>query len=279
MHLIDILNESFNYPKVQSIGTKPVLTRIHYFDVPGHSVDIARQLGLTQNRRGDWVLLQYNTSGSGFNRKFADATRAFGRPRHSDSLKEDIDTGSEPTFISAMRDFLPIAVKVLGLATLPKIKLAKSIKDTHVPTFGRFANESKEITVVIDNRNTVDILRTLAHEMAHFQQGEDNKLDNDSWHTGSPEENEAHELAGIVMREFNKQFPEYLSSEPINLKEGKMKELATDYRYLSPQAFKKKYKMDRAEFASKWKLDYEPKQTASELDKINAELQMAKIHE
>ena len=124
-----------------------------------------------------------------------------------DLFESDFKT-NDLTLIDALRDFLPLAVKTLKLPGIPKISLEKSIEKSNVPTFGRFENESKEITVVINNRNTVDILRTLAHEMAHFQQGEQGELDHDSWHTGSPEENEANATAGVVMRNYSEQNPE-----------------------------------------------------------------------
>jgi hypothetical protein len=129
----------------------------------------------------------------------------------------DSEGPNKLTLIDALRDFLPIAIKNLKLDHIPKIKLVKSIPNSNVPTFGRFVNEEKVITVVVANRNPVDILRTLAHEMVHYAQGEQHRLDGDSWHTGSPIENEAHEVAGIIMREFDKQFPEYLSADPVVL--------------------------------------------------------------
>lgn len=133
--------------------------------------------------------------------------------------QEEVSNYKKLDLINALRDFLPIAIKHLKLDHIPKIKLAKELTDTHVPTFGRFANESKEITVVINNRQPVDIIRTLAHEMVHYKQGEEHQLASGSWHTGSPEENQAHHEAGIMMRKFDKQFPEYLSADPVVLPE------------------------------------------------------------
>ncbi len=121
----------------------------------------------------------------------------------------------EPTLIDALRDFLPIAIKHLQLDHIPKIHLCKEMEDTHVPTFGRFENESKTITVVIANRNIVDILRTLAHEMVHYAQGEEHRLDDDSWETGSPIEDEANAEGGVIMRLFNQAHPNYMLTEPV----------------------------------------------------------------
>lgn len=129
----------------------------------------------------------------------------------------------EPTLIDALRDFLPVALKVLDLDHVPKIKLKKELKDTHVPTFGRFTNDEQVVYCVINNRHPNDILRTLAHEMAHYAQGCRDELDADSWHTGSPIENQANAQAGVVMREFNKQFPQYMSLNPIVFEEWSKK--------------------------------------------------------
>ena len=127
----------------------------------------------------------------------------------------------KPTLIDALRDFLPIAVKHLQLDHIPKIKLVKEIEDTHVPTFGRFTNEEKVIYAVVDNRSPVDILRTIAHEMVHYKQGEEHRLDQDSWHTGSPIEDEANAEGGVIMRLFNTEHPEYLKAEAVEVAEAK----------------------------------------------------------
>jgi hypothetical protein len=118
-----------------------------------------------------------------------------------------------------LKQFFPIAMKVLKLDHLPKIELEKHI-EAHdgQATFGRFVNEEKTIYLAIMNRHPIDILRTLAHELAHYKQLVDNRLDADSGRTGSPEENEAHVKAGIIMRLFNKKYPETLNLEPITAK-------------------------------------------------------------
>jgi Zn-dependent peptidase ImmA (M78 family) len=58
------------------------------------------------------------------------------------------------------------------------------------------------------NRHPNDILRTIAHELVHYKQDTEHRLEPDSGTTGSPEENQANAVAGIVMRHFNKQYPE-----------------------------------------------------------------------
>jgi hypothetical protein len=53
--------------------------------------------------------------------------------------------------------------------------------------------------------------------MVHYAQGERDELDADSWHTGSPVEDQANAEAGVIMREFNEQFPQYMELKPIML--------------------------------------------------------------
>ena len=130
-------------------------------------------------------------------------------------LFEDLEGPPEPTLIDALRDFLPIAVNHLKIKKLPKIKLLRDVETEHLPSFGKFSNEDRIVHVDIENRHPNDVLRTLAHELTHYAQGEQNRLDADSWKTGSTIEDEANAEAGVIMREFNKQFPRYMELKPI----------------------------------------------------------------
>lgn len=139
------------------------------------------------------------------------------------NLYEMFNESKQPTLIDALRDFLPIAIAHLELDHIPKIKLVKSLDDT---TFGRYVDNEKVIYAVVANRNPVDILRTIAHEMVHYKQGQDEQLHNDSGETGSPIENEANAEGGVIMREFNEQFPQYLQSKSVQLAESAVPDLS-----------------------------------------------------
>ena len=117
--------------------------------------------------------------------------------------------------MAALGDFLPVAMKELGINKLPKIKLEKIVDDTEQPTFGRFVNSPEEIHLGIANRHPLDILRTLAHELVHYRQFITNNMPDDAGQTGSPQENEAHIVAGVIMRHFNKAHPNYFKDKPL----------------------------------------------------------------
>lgn len=129
-------------------------------------------------------------------------------------FNEFVETDKE-TFIEMFRKFLPIAMKVIGLESLPKIIFEKEIYSPEQPTFGQYVNAKHVLYVGLANRHPNDILRTLAHELVHYKQDTEHQLNDLSGETGSPEENQAHAVAGVVMRHFNKQYPEYLKTKPI----------------------------------------------------------------
>ena len=134
-------------------------------------------------------------------------------------LKEFKNT--QPDLIQAFRDFFPIAMKELGLEKLPKIHLEKIVNDTEQPTFGRFENEAEVIYLGISGRHPLDILRTLAHELVHYKQHVNGELNDQSGDTGSPEENEAHIVAGVIMRNFNKQHSQYFKDTAVSISESR----------------------------------------------------------
>lgn len=135
-----------------------------------------------------------------------------GRKKANESLEEN-------EVLKAFRDFLPIAMKVLKVSKLPKIKLVKIIQDTDQPTFGRFINDTMIVEIGMSNRHILDILRTLAHELTHYKQFLDHRIGPHSGDTGSPEENEAHAVAGVIMRYFNKMHPHYFEETPLEIHE------------------------------------------------------------
>ena len=117
--------------------------------------------------------------------------------------------------VEMFKKFLPLAMKVLELDSLPRMMFATKVDETDQPTFGLYSNSDRVLKVALTNRHPNDILRTVAHELTHYKQDINNELNNDSGDTGSDHENEANATAGVIMRHFNKLYPEYLKSQPL----------------------------------------------------------------
>ena len=140
---------------------------------------------------------------------FSQQAHCDGKKKTNEEQKHDLD------LMEGFRQLLPIACKHLNITKLPKIHLCKKQTGTHQASFGGYDPTNKDIHLSISDRHPVDVLRTLAHEMVHYKQDCDSKLVDDSWMTGSDAENEANSEAGIIMRLFNKQCPEFMSVKPI----------------------------------------------------------------
>jgi hypothetical protein len=130
-----------------------------------------------------------------------------GKAKKNESLTEAV---IHPSTMDALQDFLPFAMQLLKLEKLPRISVHKTIDAGDQPSFGGYNPGDGTIQLALKDRHPADVLRTLAHELVHFKQDLAGKLNNDSGMTGSNEENEANTKAGIIMRHFNKRFPQYL---------------------------------------------------------------------
>jgi site-specific DNA-cytosine methylase len=118
---------------------------------------------------------------------------------------ESVAESEEPSTKGFVHKFAPWVAEQLGIR-LPKIVLLDQPKDT---TFGQYVPDERCIYLVIGGRHPVDVLRTLAHELTHHKQHINNDLPDGAGATGTDQENEANANAGIMMRDFAKNNPEY----------------------------------------------------------------------
>ena len=124
---------------------------------------------------------------------------------------------------SQIAEFVKFAINELGIKNIPTVKFSYDTNESRErSTFGYFDPNENHIWIYIKNRNTADILRTLAHELVHHKQGEDNRLEQGSGETGSEIENEANAQAGVLLRKFGK--------ENKGIYENLMREKKTEYK-------------------------------------------------
>ena len=120
---------------------------------------------------------------------------------------------------NSINHFVEYATKKLKLKETPKITLLSGREYSEAKTsLGGYNPMSKEIYVAIEGRLTADILRTLAHEMVHRKQDELGLVKDEvkDGATGSPIENQAHAVAGILMRNYGK-VNKQIYNESINI--------------------------------------------------------------
>jgi hypothetical protein len=101
--------------------------------------------------------------------------------------------------------FINYACDHLGIEQPPKIHLIDNKKEaSEHKSFGGYSPNDKSIKVNTAGRHPVDVMRTLAHELAHHKQDLENRITHNSGETGSDIENEANAKAGIIMRNYGK---------------------------------------------------------------------------
>jgi hypothetical protein len=139
------------------------------------------------------VMAQYKKEGTK-NQSMANA---------SDLMKENISETKQ----QSIQNFVEYATKRLKLKETPKINLIGGREFAETKTsLGGYNPTNKSIYVATEGRLTADILRTVAHEMVHRKQDELGLVKNEEKDgaDGSPIENQAHAVAGILMREYGR---------------------------------------------------------------------------
>lgn len=117
-------------------------------------------------------------------------------------LQETVNQSEVVNFIKFVYDRLHID------APLPRIKLQQEKESQDQHRTGWYNPDTNEMWVYTGNRNLIDILRTVAHELAHHKQ----RLDgNTSANTELTDlEGQADQVAGIIMKIYVRKHPEII---------------------------------------------------------------------
>ena len=145
-------------------------------------------------------------------------------------LSQDVDPPSEVEESKAVKfddkkipldkvvdKFVKFCAKHLHLDSLPKIVLRSDTKfGSQQQTMGHYVDDDHLIEVETHGRHVLDILRTLAHELVHYRQHRRGPVPDTAGDTGSPWEDEAHAVAGVLMRYFDRAHPEFFKTQMVD---------------------------------------------------------------
>jgi len=102
--------------------------------------------------------------------------------------------------------FADWACGILELENQPKIELSMDTEEAQTNHHtGRHVDGENSVWVYVNNRNLVDILRTVFHELVHVRQGELDMIKPGSSYPGSPIEAQADMLAGKFIKIYGEQ--------------------------------------------------------------------------
>ena len=105
-----------------------------------------------------------------------------------------------------VQKFVSFATKHLKLRGQPHIRFVGSEEDEK-QAFGH--SRGKEVVVRVTNRHPIDVMRTLAHELTHFRQGNSKASD-------QSREDNANAIAGRIMRDYDTKYPKAFKDRPIS---------------------------------------------------------------
>ena len=133
-------------------------------------------------------------------------------------------------FEKLVQKFLPYVYKELKIKSIPPLHFRNGkdglqvqnipgvtiIKDSGFSqkkgTFGQTSQKNR-IVVNVENRQPLDALRTLAHELVHYHQHITGV--HGTGETGSPTENESNVRSAIIMRNFDYAHPDVFKLPPL----------------------------------------------------------------
>ena len=116
------------------------------------------------------------------------------------SFKQFVEELHKKEVGEVLDKFIPFVKTELGITDVPPINLVTGKESREMRAFGCWDGE--KITLNPEGRHSMDVMRTLAHELVHYSHGHTNGED------GSDDENEANAKAGVIMRRFAKANPE-----------------------------------------------------------------------
>jgi hypothetical protein len=124
------------------------------------------------------------------------------RSTPDDWIKNKLDENNvECDLEKEVEKFVDWSVRVLDLKTKPKIELSQDTEEAQSQHHtGSHQEGSNRVWVYAKNRNLVDILRTVFHELVHVRQSELNMIKPGDSYPGSPIEVMADMLAGKYIK-------------------------------------------------------------------------------
>jgi len=179
MKYIEIINESAAHELAKRL---PSLDKYDYTTIDDLMRKVAKKHRITGKALRDLFVRKYRTT--------------------PDFWAKKLDEESAGSEIEAeVKQFAEWACRTLHIKNVPKIELSQDTKDAQDNHHtGRHVEGEDSIWVYAKNRNLVDILRTVFHELVHIRQGELNMIKPNSSYPGSPIEVMADMLAGKYIK-------------------------------------------------------------------------------
>lgn len=131
------------------------------------------------------------------------------KPLIKSLIRESLLTHSD-TDVRKITDFINFAKEYLGIEDGIKVALAfERTPDLTTTAYYDYSGDGL-VKIYVKNRAIIDICRSIAHELVHHMQFKEGRLLDAAkdGEDGSPIENEANAVAGVIIRKWGKLNPE-----------------------------------------------------------------------
>lgn len=179
---------------VEELANKlPALKRIDYDAIDELMQKICHKHKLSGEKLHDLFVKKYRSTPDNWVKKI--------KQRNEEQVNESVDSDKD---LARLHHFVDWSMKVLHVKSKPKFKFSR---DTNQAQQGHHTglHNGDEIWVYIENRNLVDIFRTVFHELVHQRQEELNMIKPGDSYPGSPIEAMADMLAGKYIKIYGKE--------------------------------------------------------------------------
>jgi len=102
-----------------------------------------------------------------------------------------------------LSQYLPYCVRSLGLEKDYTGYLIDDREKYDIQSTAYSNYAKREFYIYCKDRAFADVLRSIAHELAHFSQGENNEIEGERLHFSSEYEDEANAFAGQMLNAFS----------------------------------------------------------------------------
>lgn len=120
------------------------------------------------------------------------------------NLLIDSSLSYDETKKNTIRRFIAFCIKELSLSGNVTIKLVDDRKSNKIMTTAFYRHSDQTAMIYAKNRMLVDIMRSLAHELVHMQQWEQDLITLPVPDIGGSIEDGANAMAGVIIKKFLK---------------------------------------------------------------------------
>lgn len=188
----------------------PNLKKHDYFTIDRLMQDLSDKYKITGKKLHDLFVNKYGDTPDDWIKKKKKIHKFHKQHGVTKPIKNVVETLSEDERMNHIQEFISWCVKLLNIkGPLPKITLSNDTEEAQTNHHtGSHHTDDDSIWVYINNRNLVDILRTVMHELVHLKQSQLGMIKPGDSYPGSPIEMLADMVAGKYIKVWGKKHPE-----------------------------------------------------------------------